>query len=304
MDRLSCIEYFLAVADAGGFSAAAQRLGTAPSAPIRAVATLERALSVQLFQRTTRRVVLTPEGASHAARCRAIVHDLKEAEQQLRSASSDLVGLIRVTAPVMLGSMHVSPLIAQFLREHPRLVIDLQLSDRIVDLVDQSFDLAVRIGEQPDSTMLAVRVASVERVLCASATYWNAHGTPTRPRELRQHRSVHYDGYAPHAEWAFIVTGTQVSVQPNTILTTNYLEAARQACVEGLGCGMFLSYQVDSYLRNGQLIRALARYAKPALPVSVFAPPGRLVSLRVATLKRWLVAKLKQRLSRRNTSSG
>jgi DNA-binding transcriptional LysR family regulator len=302
MDRLSCIEYFLAVADAGGFSAAAQRLGTAPSAPIRAVATLEREFNVQLFQRTTRRVMLTPEGASHAARCRAIIHDLQEAEQQLRSASSDLVGLIRVTAPVMLGSMHVSPLIAQFLHAHPRLVVDLQLSDRIVDLIDQSFDLALRIGEQRDSSMRAVRIASVERVLCASATYWKAHGTPTKPDELRQHRSVHYDGYAPHAEWAFVANGKHAYVQPNTILTTNHLEAARQACVEGLGCGMFLSYQVDSYLRTGQLIRALARYAKPALPVSVVAPPGRMVSLRVATLKRWLVGRLKQRISRRSAS--
>ncbi len=296
VDRLNCIEHFLAVADAGGFSAAAQRLGTTPSAPIRAVAALEKALNVQLFRRTTRRVSLTTEGSAYAARCRVIIHDLQEADRQLRESATELIGTIRVTAPVMLGSAHVSPLIAQFLREHPKLVVDLQLSDQVADLIEQSFDLGVRIGELADSSMIATRVASVERVVCASPGYWREHAKPTTPRDLLAHRGVHYEGYAPHAEWAFVVNGKQVFAQPSTALSTNHLDAARQACIVGVGCGVFLSYQVDAFVRSGKLVRALARFAKPALPVSVVAPPGRLASLRVSTLKRWLVPKLKRRL--------
>jgi DNA-binding transcriptional LysR family regulator len=291
MDQLSCIRYFLAVVDAGGFSAAALRMQTSPSAPIRAVAALERAFSTQLFRRTTRRVVLTAEGAIYAARCRVVIHDLQEAERQLREASSELIGVIRVTAPVMLGSMHVAPLIAHFLREHPKLTVDLQLNDSVVDLVGEAFDLGVR-----DSTMIATRLMTVEHVVCASAAYWAERGTPRRPLDLQKHLSVHYDAYTPHAEWTFVVNKKEISVQPSAVLSTNHLGAVRQACLEGLGCGLFLSYQVERDLRSGRLVRALARYAKPAIPVSVVAPPGRLVSLRVATLRQWLVKRLRHRL--------
>jgi DNA-binding transcriptional LysR family regulator len=193
--------------DAGGFSAAAAVLTVAPSAPIRAVAALEQRLNVPLFRRTTRRVTITDEGAAYALRCRVILADLLEADRQISETSAELSGLIRVTAPVMLGRLHIAPLLARFLNTHPKLTIDFQLNDRLLDLVSQSFDLGIRIGKLSNSSMISQQVAQVQRVVCASPKYWKAHGKPTNPVDLLNHRCVHFDGFAPHCEWEFDVDG-------------------------------------------------------------------------------------------------
>jgi DNA-binding transcriptional LysR family regulator len=296
MDQLAQLEQFLSVVDAGGFSAAAALRGVAPSAPIRAVAALEQRLNVQLFRRTTRRVTITEEGAAYAVRCRRILADLQEADRLTRESATELSGLIRVTAPIMLGRLHIAPLLAQFLNLHPKLTIDFQLNDRVVDLVDQSFDLGIRIGHLTDSSMIAQQVALVERVVCASAEYWQTHGKPLIPGDLAHHRCVHFDGYAPHSEWVFDVKGAREYVRPHTVMTTSHLDAALAACTAGIGCGVFLSYQVDARLRDRSLTRVLASYAQPALPLSLVTAPGRLASNRIKTLKQWLAPRMAQRL--------
>lgn len=296
MNKLAQIEHFLAVVDAGGFSAAALKQGIAPSAPIRAVAALEQRLQVQLFRRTTRRITVTEEGSVYAARCRAILADLQEADRHTSESASQLSGLIRVTAPVMMGHQHVAPLLTQFLGEHPLLTLDFQLSDHVVDLVVQSFDLGIRIGHLNNSSMIAQQVAQVHRVVCASPKYLQSNGTPRTPSDLANHRCVHFDGYAPHNEWIFELDGKTISARPLTIMTTSHLDAAIQACVAGVGCGVFLSYQVEDQLRAKSLKRVLEQYAKPELPVSLVMPPGRLASARIKTLKNWIAPRLRRRL--------
>lgn len=298
MDRLTQLEYFLAVVDSGGFSAAAATLGVAPSAPIRAVATLEQNLKVQLFRRTTRRVSITEEGIAYAFRCRAILTDLSEANRQITESAVELAGSIRITAPVMLGRLHVAPLLAQFLSNHPKVTLDFQLSDQILDLVAQSFDLGVRIGQLNNSSMIAQQVGQVQRVVCASPDYWRTYGKPKKPSGLMHHRCVHFDGYAPHSEWEFEVNGKVVHARPQVVMTTNRLDAALSACIAGMGCGVFLSYQVNAQLRDRSLMKVLPTYAKPAVPLSLVMPPGRMASARVKALKQWLAPELQRRLAK------
>lgn len=296
MDKLALLEQFLAVADTGGFSAAANRLGVAPSVPIRAVAALEKQLAVQLFRRTTRRVAITEEGAAYATRCRLILADLREADQQTSDSSRELSGLIRVTAPVMLGRMHVAPLLAEFMNTHRNLTLDFQLNDRVVDLVGQSCDLGVRVGSLTDSTLIATTVAHVSRVVCASPSYWQNSTKAQSPEDLLLHRCVHFDGYSPHSEWLFELRGKTKPARPQVVMTTSHLDAALEACVAGIGCGVFLSYQVSQQMKAGLLVQALARYTPTRIPVSLVMPPGRLASARSKALKQWLAPKLAQRL--------
>jgi DNA-binding transcriptional LysR family regulator len=273
LNSIHRLEYFLAVVKNGGFSSAAVALGTAPSAPIRAVASLEKNLGVQLFRRTTRRVVLTEDGKTYAQRCESILGDLAEADAQIKRSSVGISGLVRVTAPVMMGRLHVAPLLGEFLALHPHLSINLQLSDRLSNLIQDEFDLAVRVGELKDSTLIALQVGKVRKDNC-----------------------VHSDGYLPQNEWTFSDKTRKVLVKPSFNFHTNHLDAARQACVAGAGCGVFFSYQVKEQLNSGQLTEVLKRFGGPTVPVHLVSPPGRLASQRIKLLRSWLSNQLKLRL--------
>jgi DNA-binding transcriptional LysR family regulator len=166
----------------------------------------------------------------------------------------------------------------------------------VLDLVTQSFDLGIRIGHLSNSSMIAQQIGLVQRVVCASPTYWQTYGKPTKPSDLMKHRCVHFDGYAPHSEWEFDMKGKIVHTRPLVVMTTNHLGAALSACVAGVGCGVFLSYQVDAYLRDHSLVKVLSTYAKPALPINLVMPPGRMASARVKALKQWLAPQMQRRL--------
>jgi DNA-binding transcriptional LysR family regulator len=291
------LEYFLAVVKHGGFSAAALALGTAPSAPIRAVASLEKEIGVQLFRRTTRQVALTDDGKVYAQRCQTIISDLAEASAQIKQSSRIISGLIRVTAPVMLGRLHVAPLLGEFLAANPQIIINLQLSDRLSNLVQDEFDLAVRVGALKDSTLIALEVGAVRKVVCAASSYLSTAGIPAKPKDLLNHRCVHSDGYLLQNEWVFSHRGRKVLVRPNFSFQTNHLDAARQACVAGAGCGVFFSYQVKEELVNGRLTEVLRSYSSPEVPVHLISPPGRLASQRIKLLRTWLSTRLKKQLS-------
>jgi DNA-binding transcriptional LysR family regulator len=298
LDAIHRLEYFLAVANNGGFTAAASALGTAPSAPIRAVASLEKELGVQLFRRTTRQVALTEDGRNYAMRCRSILADLAEANAQIKQSSGLISGLIRVTAPVMMGRLYVAPLLGQFLAEHPRLTINLQLSDRISDLVQDEFDLAIRVGQLKDSSLIATELGQVRKVVCAAPSYLMEMGEPSEPQDLHNHRCVHSDGYLPHNEWAFLRKGRKVLIKPNFAFHTNHLDAALQACIAGAGCGVFFSYQVRDELKAGTLIEVLRRFGTQGTPVHLVSPPGRLSSHRIKVLRNWMAKRLKGVLSK------
>ena len=274
MDRLDCLSAFVAVADQGGFAAAARHLRVSPPAITRAVAALEERLGIVLFQRTTRSVRLTDDGAAFLARCRQVLIDLKDAEQAAMGARSEPQGTLAITAPVLFGRMHIVPVVAEMLRRHPRLSIRLVLLDRVVQLVDEGIDIAVRIGDLADSALSSVKVGEVRRVLVASPAYLASNEEPAAGRDLRKHAVIACTGISASDEWRLSADGGAVAhVRPR--LVVNDAGAAISAAVAGLGITRVLSYQVSADLAAGRLRTVLEQDAQAAMPVSLLFQSSR-----------------------------
>ncbi len=273
MDRLDCLSAFVAVADQGGFAAAARHLRISPPAVTRAVAALEGRLGVMLFHRTTRSVRLTEDGAAFLARCRQALSDLRDAEAAATGARSEPRGTLAVTAPVLFGRLHVVPVVVGLLRRYPQLSVRLVLLDRMVSLVDEGFDVAVRIGNPADSALSGVRVGEVRRVLVASPAYLEANGTPSTVRDLGGHVVIAFTGLGASDNWQVAAEGRATHVRPR--LVVNDAGAAISAAVAGLGVTRVLSYQVSADLEAGRLRTVLDGGAHVAMPVSLLFQSAR-----------------------------
>jgi len=273
MDRLDCLSAFVAVADQGGFAAAARHLRISPPAVTRAIAALEARLGVVLFQRTTRSVRLTEDGAAFLARCRQALSDLRDAEVAAMGARSEPRGTLAVTAPVLFGRMHVVPVVAELLRRHPQLSVRLVLLDRMVQLVDEGIDVAVRIGDLPDSALSGVRIGEVHRVLVASPAYLEANGTPGTVRDLGGHAMIAFTGISASDTWQVAAEGGVAHVRPR--LVVNDADAAISAAVAGLGVTWVLSYQVSADLAAGRLRTVLDQGIQAAMPISLLFQSAR-----------------------------
>lgn len=266
MDRLESLAAFAHVADLGGFAAAARAMRVSPTAITRAIAGLEERLGVALLHRTTRSVRLTEEGALFLPRARQVLADLREAENLVMGAQSEPQGTLVVTAPVVFGRTHVVPVVAKLLARHPRLTIQLLLLDRMVQMVEEGIDIAIRIGDLADSALHSVRLGEVRRVLVASPAYLKAHGKPATVSELRQHAIVAFTGISPSDEWRFGVEDkTVVRIRPRLVL--NNADAGIAAVIRGLGIGRFLSYQVAEDIAAGRLRTLLDEVAPAPAPV-------------------------------------
>ena len=206
-----------------------------------------------------------------------------------------LVGLVGTFGGLMETLRSVAPLLADFLHEHPAMSAELLLLDRVVDLLEEGLDLAVRIGELPDSTLVAVPLGSTARVVCASPVYLQRHGRPVVPADLAGHRCVRFSGLAPGTEWEFAAGGRRIGVSVAGTLATNQIDAALAACTAGLGCGRFLGYQVSQALAEGSLVRLLTEYEPPPLPIHLLYPHARLLSPRVRSFVDWVVPRLRGR---------
>lgn len=274
MDRLESLVAFVHVADLGGFAPAARAMRVSPTAITRAIAGLEERLGVALLHRTTRSVRLTEEGALFLPRARQVLADLKDAEHLVMGAQSEPQGMLVVTAPVVFGRTHVVPIVAELLSRHPRLSIQLLLLDRMVQLVEEGVDIAIRIGELADSALHAVRLGEVRRVLVASPAYLDANGEPTGIDDLRQHVIVAFTGISPSNEWRFGPAGkAKVHIRPRLIL--NNADAGIAAVKRGLGIGRFLSYQVAEDIGAGQLRSMLDEAAPAPAPVHLLFQASR-----------------------------
>ncbi|GAB3117459.1 LysR family transcriptional regulator [Novispirillum itersonii] len=276
MDRLDLLRVFIAVADAASFAEAGRRLSLSPSRVTRAVAALEASLGVTLLHRTTRSVRLTGDGSLYLDRCRAILADLDEADAQVRGRLTTPRGQLVVTAPVMFGRLHILPVVETLLRTYPDLDIRLLLLDRVVRMVEEGVDIAIRIAPLPDSALRAVRLGAVQRLLVASPAYLAAAGTPDSPQDLAAHRLIASEGASgPARDWRFGGdTGHTLHITPR--LSVNSLDAAITAAVHGLGIVRVLSYQVAAELADGRLVPVLPGTSPPPVPVSlVFQGGGR-----------------------------
>lgn len=280
MDRLDVLRTFVAVADHMSFAEAARRLRVSPTSASRAVAALELDLGMPLLRRTTRSVRLTDEGAAYLERCRAALTELDDAALALRGTGALPGGNLVVTAPVMFGRLHILPIATSLLRDHPRLDVQLTLIDRVVRLVEEGIDVAVRIGDLSDSALHALKVAEVRRVLVASPGYLAAHGTPETVPGLHDHALISFNEIDRAHEWRFGTTGkTAIRIEPR--LTVNTADAAIAAAADGVGIARVLSYQALEAVASGSLVTLLDEVAPPPAPVHLVYQANRRASVNV-----------------------
>ena len=281
MDRLQAMTTFVAVVDSGGFASAARKLNLSPPVITRAVAELEERLGLRLLTRTTRVVRVTDAGARFAEDCRRILADIEEAETVATGTHAAPRGTLTLTAPVLFGHLYVTPVLVRYLQQYPEVDAQCLFLDRVVNVVEEGIDVAVRIGELPDSSLQAVRVGRVRRVLVAAPAYLKAQGVPQRPEDLARHAIVSASGVTPVSEWRFNDAGKPLlqRMQPRMRTTTN--DSAIAAAVAGLGITRLLSYQVAAHVRSGALQVLLEDFEPAPLPVHVVHHEGRRATQKV-----------------------
>jgi len=266
MDRLRTLRTFVSVAEHRSFAEAGRRLGLSPTTVTRTIAALEASLGVQLLRRTTRTVRLTDEGSTFLDRCRLGLAEIDQAFDTVRSASTPQ-GTLTVTAPVMFGRLYILPIVVELIDLYPKLHVRLLLLDRVVRMVEEGVDIAVRIADLPDSALHMMRIGEVRRTLSASPAYLQRKGTPARLSDLRDHDLIAIeDESGPHRGWG-LPEARRSQRAPR--LTVNSIDAAVSAAVAGLGIVRTLSYQVSDHIADGRLHSVLAADPAPALPVSL-----------------------------------
>lgn len=298
MDRLQAMTTFVTVVETEGFASAARKLNVSPSVVSRMVTELEERLGARLLTRTTRIVRLTDAGATYFEDCRRILGEIDAAELTATGMHAAPRGQLTVTAPMLFGKMHLMPVVLDYLTRYPEVNVNCWFLDRVVNMVDEGADVAVRIGELPGSSLQAIAVGGVRRVLCAAPAYLDRYGVPERPEDLAGHTTIQASGVSPAPEWRFTADQQSlvVPIQPRMITTTN--DSAIAAAVAGLGVTRLLSYQVARELEAGALKIVLADYEPAALPVHVVHREGRhanqkvrsFLDLAIETLrtKRWM----------------
>lgn len=281
MDRLQAMTIFVTVVDSGGFANAARKLSLSPPVVTRAVAELEERLGLRLLTRTTRVVRVTDGGAHYADECRRILAEIEQAETAATGAHSAPRGTLALTAPVLFGQLYVTPMLATYLQQHPEVDAHCLFIDRIVNLVEEGIDVAVRIGELPDSSLQAVRVGNVRRVLVAAPTYLERCGEPERPADLAGHTIISAAGVTPLPEWRFSDGDTSLvqRLKPRMRTTTN--DSAIAAALAGLGITRVLSYQIAAHVHSGALRTLLEAFEPATLPVHVVHHEGRRATQKV-----------------------
>jgi DNA-binding transcriptional LysR family regulator len=292
MDRLRAMETLVRIVERGSLTAAAEALRSSLPSVVRTLAALEAQLDVRLLNRTTRRIALTDEGREYYERCKRVLAEVEEAEAALSARRIAPKGRLRVTAPVMFGRLHVAPVATEFIGRNAAVQLDLLLLDRVVDLLEEGVDVGVRIGRLPDSSLVAIPVGRTRRVVCASPAYLRRAGTPQSPAELSRHRCVNFGGLTPAAEWSFDNQRVTVSAA----LASNQIDAALDACLDGVGLGQFLCYQVQALLDGGRLKRVLGEFEPPPLPIHVIYAHARLLSSNVRAFVDWTVPRLRKRM--------
>jgi len=281
MDRIDAMQAFVAVADLQGFAPAARKLGLSPSGVTRLIAALEDRLGARLLQRTTRQVALTDIGVRYLERVRRILADVEEAEGSAEGERTRPSGRLVVSAPVGFGRLHVSPVMSAYLKRYPEVFGELRLADRIVNLVEDGVDLAVRIGHLPDSSLVARHVGEMRRVVVASPDYLRQRGEPDTPEAIASHQTIQFGAMTASPDWRFVEDGREIRVACTPRFTTNSADAAIQYAEAGGGLTRVMLYQAATALKAGRLRIVLAKFEQPALPIHLVYPTSRLLSAKV-----------------------
>ena len=294
MDKLHLISVFVSVAEEESFVGGARRLAMSPPAVTRCIATLEASLGVKLLDRTTRYVRVTDAGQRYLDDARRIIAEVEEADNAVVGINAEPKGHLTITAPVLFGSMYVTPVIVEYLESYPEMKITALFLDRVVNLIEEGVDVGIRIGALPDSSMKAMKVGSVRPVLCASPGYLKKHGQPQHPKELFQHKTIASSIVSPAVEWKFQENNTPLSVRTKPRLTVTSFDAAIEAARCGFGIARQMSYQISRHLDSGELKIVLQKFELPPVPIHVIHREDRHKSARVRTFVDMISARLRQ----------
>ncbi|RYX97579.1 MAG: LysR family transcriptional regulator [Bradyrhizobiaceae bacterium] len=281
MDRIDAMTAFVAVADLQGFAPAARRLGVSASAVTRLVASLEQRLGARLLQRTTRSVTLTDVGTRYLERARRILADLAEADSAAQAEQAQPTGRLVVAAPVGFGRLHVTPLMSAYLQRYSAVSGELRLNDRMVNLVEEGVDVAVRVGDLADSSLIARPVGHMRRVVVASPDYLKRRGEPKVPEAIAEHDTIQFGTAVAAPEWRFVRDGQDLRLPHAPRFTCNVADAAIWHAAQGGGLTRVLAYQAAEALAAGKLTVVLADFEQPPMPIHIVYPTSRLLSAKV-----------------------
>ena len=297
MDRLEAMSIVLAVAEAGSLSAAARRLNTPPATASRKITELEEHLRAKLFDRSGRKLTLTNSGLSYVTALKRILGDLSEADRAASGEYAAPTGELIITAPTGFGRWYFIPILAEFLRAYPDIDVRLLLVDRVVSLPEDHVDVALRIGELPDSRLIALRVGTIRRIVCASPAYLEARGTPKAPEDLAEHDCIVYERFLGPYLWKFVRNGTDVAVTVQPRLVVSNPEAAYDATIAGIGLARASSYYVKASLEDGTLTTVLDAFEPGTLPVNFVYPAGRFMPIKLRAFLDFAAPRLRARLA-------
>lgn len=293
MDKFQEMRVFVAVVDAGSFVKASDTIGLSKAAVSRQLADLEARLGVRLLNRTTRKLSLTDEGQIFHARCKTLLAEVEEAEAEITSRSGQATGLLKINVPVTFGVLHLAPLWPQFMARNPQVTLDVTLADRIVDLVEEGYDLAVRIARLPSSSLISRQLTSTRLVLCASPAYLREHGTPVLAAEVADHAVLAYSLFSTGDSWEFDGPEGHVAVRVSPRMRTNSGDTCRAAALEHCGIILQPSFLVGADLRSGALVEVLPQYRAAELGVYAVYPSRQHVAPKVRLLIDFLVQALR-----------
>lgn len=296
MDRLSELEAFLAVVETGGFTAAGRRTGASQPAVSKAIGALENRLGVALFNRSTRNVTLTDPGQRYFDRIKPLLEEIEDANREVIGSAVDMSGSIRIAVPTTFGRLHVLPVVPDLLSKYPRLEVDLILSDRMRDMVEDRIDLAIRVGAVDEPDAVVRRLARTPLVCVGSRQYFENHGIPATPAELADHNCLIYGGFKESANWPFVGPEGRFSVTVRGNLSSNSVETIRAGVLAGVGIGLFTKVSLVEELRHPDVVTILEDYVQDTRDISFIWPKRRLVSARVRHVTDFLAAALQGRV--------
>ena len=292
MDRISAMNMFVRVVESGSFSAVARELKTTQPTISKNIAELESWLGAKLLSRSTRKLHLTEVGADYYERCITILQDIEEAEQNVGHLQTQPKGTLRINTVVAFGRLHVIPLLGEFFQRYPDIKIELSLNDRVVDMVAEGLDLAIRMGNLTDSSLLAKKIACTPFVTVASKSYLQKHGRPNHPSELKNHEVIVYTGRNNYQQLEFFDNGKPIVVSVDGRLLTNNTEASREALLNGYGIATVPKWLVGDAIRNGKLEPLLESYQREAIDIYAVYPGGRHLANKTRLFIDFLVERL------------
>jgi DNA-binding transcriptional LysR family regulator len=294
MDRLDAMSTFVAVVEAGSLSAAARRLKTPLATVSRKVSELESHLRTKLFNRSSRKLVLTDAGNSYVAACKRILADVMEAERAATGEYTAPIGELIVTAPVALGRIYLIPILADFLKAYPDITVSLVLTDSVLSLFQEQIDVGLRIGALPDSSLMVIRVGAIRRAVCASPAYLAKRGTPRTPDDLAGHDCITFTGFVSPDVWTFVRDKTNIAVPVHARLVVGSVEAACDAACAGIGITSTFSYHFKAALERGALKTLLDEFQPPSRPVNLVYTANRFLPAKVRAFLDFAAPRLRQ----------